>query len=40
MAELAEAAGLPRAELVVSLVEVGREDWSFGNGIAQYVRPA
>lgn len=38
MAELVEAAGLPAAELVVSLVEVGREDWSFGNGVAQYVR--
>ena len=40
MAELAEAAGLPPAELVINLVEVGREDWSFGNGIAQYVKSA
>jgi len=38
MAELASGAGVPAAELVVSLVEVGREDWSFGNGMAQYVR--
>lgn len=37
MAELVEAAGVPPNELVVSLVEAGREDWSFGNGIAQYV---
>ena len=37
MAELVEAVGVPRNELVVSLVEAGREDWSFGNGIAQYV---
>jgi 4-oxalocrotonate tautomerase len=37
MAELVEAVGVPPHELVVSLVEAGREDWSFGNGIAQYV---
>jgi 4-oxalocrotonate tautomerase len=37
MAELVQAAGVPPNELVVSLVEAGREDWSFGNGIAQYV---
>ncbi len=37
MAELVQQAGVPPNELVVSLVEVGREDWSFGNGIAQYV---
>jgi phenylpyruvate tautomerase PptA (4-oxalocrotonate tautomerase family) len=37
MAELIQAAGVPPNELVVSLVEAGREDWSFGNGIAQYV---
>lgn len=37
MGELVEAAGVPKNELVVSLVESGREDWSFGNGIAQYV---
>ena len=37
MAELVREAGVPPNELVVSLVEVGREDWSFGNGIAQYV---
>ena len=37
MAELVEEAGVSPNELVVSLVEAGREDWSFGNGIAQYV---
>jgi len=37
MAELVEEAGVPPNELVVTLVEAGREDWSFGNGIAQYV---
>ena len=37
MAELVQEAGVPANELVVNLVEVGREDWSFGNGIAQYV---
>jgi phenylpyruvate tautomerase PptA (4-oxalocrotonate tautomerase family) len=31
------AAGLRPEDLVVSLVESTREDWSFGNGIAQYV---
>ena len=35
--ELYVKAGIPANELVVSLVEAGREDWSFGNGIAQYV---
>lgn len=39
MAELLEEAGVPPNELVISLVEVGREDWSFGNGIAQYLPP-
>jgi 4-oxalocrotonate tautomerase len=37
MAELLKEAGVAPNELVVSLVESGREDWSFGNGIAQYV---
>jgi phenylpyruvate tautomerase PptA (4-oxalocrotonate tautomerase family) len=37
MGELVQEAGIPANELVVSLVEAGREDWSFGNGIAQYV---
>lgn len=33
---LFEAAGVPRADVIVNLVEVAKEDWSFGNGIAQY----
>jgi 4-oxalocrotonate tautomerase len=37
MAELVQEAGIPPNELFISLVEAGREDWSFGNGIAQYV---
>jgi phenylpyruvate tautomerase PptA (4-oxalocrotonate tautomerase family) len=28
--------GLRREDVVVSLVEVRKENWSFGNGIAQY----
>ncbi|HTV97847.1 MAG TPA: tautomerase family protein [Steroidobacteraceae bacterium] len=27
------------ADVMVNLVEVKKEDWSFGNGIAQYVAP-
>jgi 4-oxalocrotonate tautomerase len=33
---LAEAAGLRREDLLVSLVEVARENWSFGNGAMSY----
>ena len=33
---LHETAKVPRADVIVNLVEVEREDWSFGNGIAQY----
>ena len=29
--------GLRREDVVISLVEVKKEDWSFGNGVAQYV---
>ncbi len=37
IAELLEVApGIPRAEIIISLVEVVKENWSFGNGIAQY----
>ncbi|AOJ73069.1 MULTISPECIES: tautomerase family protein [Burkholderia] len=34
---LAERPGLRREDVFISLVEVLKEDWSFGNGIAQYV---
>jgi phenylpyruvate tautomerase PptA (4-oxalocrotonate tautomerase family) len=30
------ATGLPISDVFVSLVEVKRENWSFGNGVAQY----
>jgi len=29
--------GLRREDVVINLVEVKKENWSFGNGIAQYV---
>jgi 4-oxalocrotonate tautomerase len=36
---LAEKPGLRRQDIVVSLVEVKKENWSFGNGVAQYAAP-
>lgn len=33
---LAAGPGLRREDIVVNLVEVKKENWSFGNGIAQY----
>jgi phenylpyruvate tautomerase PptA (4-oxalocrotonate tautomerase family) len=33
---LVENPGLRREDVFISLVEVGKENWSFGNGIAQY----
>ena len=39
LAELLEDAGVARADVIVNLVEVQRDDWSFGNGVAQYVSP-
>lgn len=36
---LAENPGLRREDIVVSLVEVKKENWSFGNGVAQYAAP-
>lgn len=33
---LAQSPGVPASDVVVSLVEVSKENWSFGNGIAQY----
>ena len=35
---LFEAVGLRREDLIINLVEVGPEDWSFGNGEAQLTR--
>lgn len=34
--ELAESPGLRREDVFINLVEVVKENWSFGNGIAQY----
>ncbi|HYS64492.1 MAG TPA: tautomerase family protein [Paraburkholderia sp.] len=34
--ELAESPGLRREDVFISLVEVDKENWSFGSGIAQY----
>lgn len=33
---LAESPGLRREDVFINLVEVLKENWSFGNGIAQY----
>lgn len=33
---LVENPGIRREDVLISLVEVGKENWSFGNGIAQY----
>jgi 4-oxalocrotonate tautomerase len=30
---------LPREDVFISLIEVQKEDWSFGNGEAQYASP-
>jgi 4-oxalocrotonate tautomerase len=35
---LSKAPGLRPADLFVTLVENGPEDWSFGDGVAQYVK--
>jgi 4-oxalocrotonate tautomerase len=37
---LHETLKLRREDVVINLVEVSKEDWSFGNGEAQYVSPA
>ena len=36
MADTLQAAGVPRENLVVNLVEVARENWSFGDGRMSY----
>jgi phenylpyruvate tautomerase PptA (4-oxalocrotonate tautomerase family) len=35
-ANLAASPGLRREDVFVSLIEVKKENWSFGNGVAQY----
>jgi phenylpyruvate tautomerase PptA (4-oxalocrotonate tautomerase family) len=36
-ARIAAHGVIPAADVIVNLVEVKKENWSFGNGIAQYV---
>jgi 4-oxalocrotonate tautomerase len=36
---LAQRPGLRRQDIVINLVEVKKENWSFGNGEAQYAAP-
>lgn len=37
MAELlAKSPGVRKEDVFVSLIEVAKENWSFGNGVAQY----
>jgi 4-oxalocrotonate tautomerase len=31
--------GIRREDILISIVEVAKENWSFGNGIAQYASP-
>ncbi|MDH3370048.1 MAG: tautomerase family protein, partial [Gammaproteobacteria bacterium] len=33
---LQKAIGLKQQDVFISLVEVKKENWSFGNGVAQY----
>jgi 4-oxalocrotonate tautomerase len=35
---LAERAGVRPEDVMITLSENGPEDWSFGNGVAQYVK--
>lgn len=35
---LSRSPGVAPADVLIALVENGSEDWSFGNGIAQYVK--
>ncbi len=36
---LAQEPGLRPQDVVINLVEVKKENWSFGNGVAQYATP-
>lgn len=33
---LSREPGIRREDIVISIIDVKREDWSFGNGVAQY----
>jgi 4-oxalocrotonate tautomerase len=37
---LTETVGVSPDDVFINLVEVQRENWSFGNGVAQFVPPA
>lgn len=37
---LAESPGIRPQDVLVNLVEVAKENWSFGNGVAQYAPPS
>ena len=37
VANLGENPGLRPQDVFINLVEVAKENWSFGNGVAQYV---
>ena len=39
IARLESELGVRRGDIFINLVEVKKENWSFGNGIAQYVEP-
>lgn len=39
-ADLQRELGIDPQDVFISLVEVARENWSFGNGVAQYVAQA
>ena len=36
---LSDSPGVRREDVFISLVEVAKENWSFGNGVAQYADP-
>ena len=38
--DIHDKTGIRKEDVWISLVEVNREDWSFGNGVAQYVAQA
>ncbi len=40
LAELLAAAGVAKQDVLVNLVEVTKESWSFGDGVAQYAPAA
>lgn len=35
--ELKESCGIPGSDLMISFITNGKGDWSFGNGVAQYM---